>query len=1431
MCRREKSAECVEMEALEKFLKLVRFPIRKGLGKTLFTWFLVISLVPLVSVGYVSYRNAVRSLERDAERMILTSSSLLKENLQTRLAHATSDLVEQVSSETFVNFVTTLGKSFRASGMHPSEFVAKDTWEMVTAYMDRSLQSFVLAMGHDSLYVIDAAGNILYTTSRDSDLGMNVFSGSPDLSVLGRAAKRAREKDDVVFSDFVHYEPLRGDLVGFLVAPVRGKEGGVIGYAALRLSVPELVMPFISRGTEEANWRFYLVGRDGRIRTPLDSGSFDEVLVREASTDLVNAWRRDPGASVGPLTYLGLDGEKTFGVVVPVSLADVTYGLVAETRWEDAFAPALRLQKLFFFLLLLTVAVVFVGSVEVTRRIVRPVAELTEISSLVARGVLDVEKVPLPENEIGELGRHLEEVVHSYRDIAEVCEAIAEGDVERTLTPRDERDVLSKSVNRMCENLRAVVRQADAIAEGNYSVEVKPRSDRDALGKALFRMTNRLREVMAELERENWVRSGKNELSDLLSGDQDVSSIAKNSVSFLARYLGAQTGAFFVSTEKGTLRLAGSYAFTSRKGTVIEYAPGEGLVGQCALEGERILVSDVPSDYMPVQSGLGMGAPKHILLHPIVLEGKVKGVIELASFLPFRDFHLEFLDQVSQAVGIALQTAEARGKVNELLEMYREQSEKLQAQQEELQQINEELEEQARVLRESEARLQAQQEELQQANQELEERSLELQRQRDEVRKKNRELEKARQLLEEKARELEKANRYKSEFLANMSHELRTPLNSVIVLSQLLADNAEGNLTEKQVEFATTINRSARDLLVLINDILDLSKVEAGRLEVSFENVPLLDFLRDLERLFSPLAEEKGLDFRVLKEADAPDLIVSDPHRLGQILRNLLSNAFKFTERGSVSLKVFSPVPGHVAFAVEDTGIGIPEEKREVIFDEFRQADGTTARKYGGTGLGLAISRKLARLLGGDISVESEVGKGSVFTLTLPVEAAKPADRERAGKAPPPPPAASREVIEGVAEVTAEKEREEGGEAVAGAEVQEKGKKKSGRKREKKERTILIVEDEADFASLLSEIARDRGFTCITAETGEKALKLATFYRPDGIILDLGLPDMDGMDLLKKLRENPETRGIPVHIVSASDRKGEGVRLGAIGFFTKPLRIDRLKTVLDRMEKYVDREVRHILAVTGDGDFREVLLKASGNGRKIFTFEEDPEKALERMKREKYECLIFDISDERDFSGEFIEALKRGLADPIPIIVYSKESPGEAAEREILELSEQFPVFWGKSLDLVLDEVKLFVHRVRRAPEDEKEISPENKGGKRVLLVDDDPRNLFAVKSYLEGMNIPVIVARNGEEALEALEENPDVGIIFMDIMMPVMDGFEAIRKIRTEERWRDIPIVAVTARAMEGEKEKCLQAGATEYLAKPVDVKKLENIVRVYLA
>jgi CheY-like chemotaxis protein len=742
------------------------------------------------------------------------------------------------------------------------------------------------------------------------------------------------------------------------------------------------------------------------------------------------------------------------------------------------------------------------------------------------------------------------------------------------------------------------------------------------------------------------------------------------------------------------------------------------------------------------------------------------------------------------------------------------------------------------VLKESQVRLESQQAELEQTNSQLEEQASILENQRDE-------LQRAQLALTERAAELARSNQYKSEFLANMSHELRTPLNSSLILAKLLADNKPGTLNDEQVKFAQTIFGAGNDLLALINDILDLSKIEAGKVEVQPESLGVASLVETLSRGFEPLARERRLTFTYTVEPGAPERLETDPQRLGQILKNLLSNAFKFTQAGAVSLRVAGTTDGQITFAVQDSGIGIPPEQQEIIFEAFRQADGSTHRKYGGTGLGLSISRDLARLLGGDVKVQSEAGQGSIFTLQLPLKYSGPVSVDRSSQTgttatpsrllqPEPPPGSGAALLPAFdfASIVAPTE-------LRPPLVEDDRARLAG-----DSRTILIVEDDLRFAAILRDLARELGFLCIATHAGGDALAAAQRFKVHAIILDMNLPDRTGLEILSELKRNPGTRHIPVHVVSVADFSQEALSLGAVGYALKPVKREQLMTAFERLEAKLQQGVRRVLVVEDDLRQRDSIRQLlSSEGVEISDVATATE-ALERLKQTTFDCLVLDLSLP-DLSG--YEMLQRmAETDEVsfpPVIVYTGRSLTRDEEQRLRRFSRSIIIKDVRSPERLLDEVTLFLHQVEsKLPLERQRMLREARDresafeGRRILIVEDDVRNIFALSKVLEPRGAKVEIARNGREALEVLGRSSvaagtNVDLVLMDIMMPEMDGLTAMREIRKRPEWQKLPIIALTAKAMKDDQEKCLQAGANDYIAKPLDVDKLLSLVRVWMA
>jgi len=923
-----------------------------------------------------------------------------------------------------------------------------------------------------------------------------------------------------------------------------------------------------------------------------------------------------------------------------------------------------------------------------------------------------------------------------------------------------------------------------------------------------------------------WQTTGQALLNERMRGEQDIPTLARNVIQQLCSYLSVQVGALYV-LEDDELRLAGTYAYR-RKNVTEKFQVGESLVGEAAL-GKQVIVVQVPDDYISIaSSSLGELFPRNVLFAPFMYEEQVIGVVEMGALTEFRPGQLEFLRNALESMAVAFTTAAARAHVNELLTETQQQAEELQTQSEELRVANEELEAQTKSLQVSEAQLRDKQAILDEQNQELKT---------------------AQEELERKAEELALASKYKSEFLANMSHELRTPLNSLLILARMLADNKENNLTEEQIESAQIIHGGGTDLLNLINDILDLSKVEAGQMVFNFEAMPLSDLVASTHMQFDHVAEEKGVELCISLSDDLPGRINTDPQRLKQIVKNLLSNAFKFTKEGSVSLDLYRPDrkvdlsrsgldPAEaIAIRVADSGIGMTPEQLQVIFEAFQQADGSTSRQFGGTGLGLSISRELAANLGGQIEVTSEPGKGSTFTLYLPIakeggveEAAKPSEqvppaKSSTSKLPqpsassptqpdkpavpkPPPPTDDR------ADLTIPAQRDESIKLVA------------------------IIEDDPNFAKVVYNYAHKKGFQCLIAGEGKTGLELVRTYQPDAVILDLNLPDMSGWEVLTTLKNDPGMRHIPVHIMSVDDEDLNAFKKGAMGYLTKPVSQEYLDEAFGEIEHFISQDIKSLLLVEDDANSRVSVKKLLDGSDVQISEAENGQQALDLLEAQPFDCMILDLSLP-DMNG--FELLNKIDDDDTiakcPVIVYTGRELTPEENMELMQYADRVIVKGVKSPERLLDETALFLHRVVADMPQEKQDTikqlyneDELLKGKRILVVDDDMRNSFALSKLLSDKGITVKIAKDGQMALDMLDDGLEVDLILMDIMMPVLDGYETIKRIRAQSNFNGLPILALTAKAMKGDREKCLEAGASDYLPKPVDVDRLFSMLRVWL-
>jgi CheY-like chemotaxis protein/HAMP domain-containing protein len=1024
--------------------------------------------------------------------------------------------------------------------------------------------------------------------------------------------------------------------------------------------------------------------------------------------------------------------------------------------------------------------------------------------------------------------RHVVNAISTIKSAADQL-AVGEVNVSLEVTSNDEIGQLARSFGQMIDNTRAFSESADKIGKGDYGAPITPRGDVDILGNALERMRSNLQSLSKENEVRTWLLTGGSQLNDVMRGEKDITTLAQDVITHLCKHLKAQVGAIYLH-ENGRLELAGSYAYHHRKDNTNVIKHGEGLVGQAALEKKPIIFNDIPEDYIRIKSGLGNAVPRNIIVFPFLYEDQVKGVVELGCAQAASDLDIQFLEIAGNNIGIAFNASQSRTQLKELLEETQRQAEELEVQQEELKQANEELIEKTSLLEKSEAELKTQQEELQQTNEELEEKANLLEEQK--LR-----LETAKMDIENKARELEATSKYKSEFLANMSHELRTPLNSILILAQLLTENKNNKLGEKEVDFVKNIYSSGTDLLNLINEILDLSKVESGKVALELAEVSFEGMTERLHGMFSQVAANKNIafDIAINKTQLAHRNIITDGLRLEQILRNLLSNAFKFTDRGGkVSLSIdaaskrtaFSndKLKGKslVAFRVTDTGIGIPEHKQSIVFEAFQQADGSTKRKYGGTGLGLSICRELAAALAGEIQLESEVGKGSTFTLYLPYDISTSESEVTRD----PAPAVKEETVEqAIVDLSHD--------AVATEPVVDDRYNLT-----ENDKVVLIIEDDRSFANLLLDYIRQRNYKGVIAYQGNTGLSYARHYRPDAIILDMKLPVMDGTEVLKHLKRDPALRHLPVQIISGYDLRKEGIEAGAFDFVKKPVSLEALQQAFEKIEDFISRKLKKLLIIEDNETQNKAIKELIGNGDvKSFSAYSGTE-AIQMLKKEKFDCIIVDLGLPDMLGFDLLKTIKsdEGI-NKIPIVVYTGKDLTKEESVLLNKLASTVVLKTVHSMERLLDETTLFLHRVEsRLPKEKQSIirklhkTDEVLRGKNILVVDDDIRNIYSLTNALAEEGLNCLVAENGKAAIQMLKESDHVELILMDVMMPEMDGYEATRAIRAMSKFEKLPIIALTAKAMKGDREKCLVAGMSDYIAKPVNVEQLLSLMRVWL-
>ena len=1339
--------------------------------------FIMTGIVPLGIVALIGSYSASNALLDLAFEQLGSIQTIKRDKLQTTLTERISGLRLMAGLRQTQQAMADLNILGEENPAQPYP-VNSAEYQRIHGRYDSQLKGYIAVNGFEDIYLIDrGSGHVMYAASQGEELGTSLASGRYRHTALARLWERVLRTGDVAFEDFSIYEPSGGRQAAFIGYPVLDLQGGVAGVIAARVSAEFINQIMPSRqGLGESGESYLLRWLESERKFELRS----DIKTLGAGTYVIGyTLPRTPvywhdavtkGFDGGGGTYQDSAGTTVLVAYNTLDVLGTNWILVSKIDRGEILRP------IWTFLIVICAT----GAV---------------LALLIAPGAYGLAKG---------ISQPLEQGVS-------FAEAISAGDLKARLDLRqkDELGMLAKALNGMARNLREM----------------------------------------------DWQNQGKTGLDDALRGEHSPQELARLFISFLCKHMNCQLGLFFLHQD-GELVLTSSYAFTNRQGQFSRLPVGEGLVGQAALEREILTFTRVESGAPPFHFGPGETVPAHFLAAPVFMGKELLGAFLIGREYTFSTLHRQFIADIAKNTAVLFNMAASRGMISELLRQAQEQQEmlrvaneeleeqtnmlkesqsELQAQQEELQVTNEELAEQTKALKESERRLQDQQNELRSVNDKLGERAMELEDQKSAIRRKNKELLRAQEQLKLKARELESASRYKSEFLANMSHELRTPLNSILILSQLLSHNKEGNLTPKQTEAATAINSSGADLLRLINEILDLSKVEAGKVELHLEEVPFSSIVSDLQRIFKGIALEKGVPFVIDQDPDLPEAMLTDTHRLQQVLRNLLSNAFKFTESGSVTLSIFRPGPDlllpegiasadeAVCISVTDMGIGIPEDKQGAIFEAFRQADGSTSRKYGGTGLGLSISRELTKLLGGEIRLRSKEGVGSTFTLVLPLRhepveslsdapggSQSPPDmKSDAPHLPAPEPHASAPYLQ-----------------------DDRLNLKPG------DKSILIVEDDQNFARILRDEARDKGFKVLLAADGETGLHFADFYAPSAIILDNGLPGLNGWTVMERLKGDPRTRHIPLSFISAEDRSLEAMRMGALAFLTKPVGLDDLHKLLGKIDSFINKTMRRLLVVDDDALQRQSIRALIGNGDVETVTAASGSEALELLRSQIFDCMILDLGLS-DMSGFDVLRTLRSGPDPsaLPVVVYTGRELSEEEERKLSKYAESIIVKGARSPQRLLEETTLFLHRVQASLPGDKQrmLRPDAEGesvlsGRTILVVDDDMRNIFALTSVLEEKGMQVVAARDGRESLVKLRENPDIELVLMDIMMPVMDGYEAMREIRSDPARKDLPIIALTAKAMKGDKKACIEAGANDYLAKPVDMDKLLSLLRVWL-
>jgi signal transduction histidine kinase/DNA-binding response OmpR family regulator len=1529
-----------------------------SLRNKLILLFLVVSLVPLISVGWLSYTQAQQALKTEVVNKLMAVRDIKAKQIMKYFQERLGDIKvlsqnpftiaalqafeEVVHPESSIKESDAMAH-FRSLYLDKPDLINANDGSAYSAVHTQNhpiFQNYREAYGYSDIFLVEIhTGTIIYSVLKENDFGTSLLNGPYSDTNIGQVFQKtieATHRDFTKLEDFAYYEPSK-EAALFMASPIFD-DAKLVGILIFQLSTTQIdAIMQEPTGLGETGETLLVSSEDFLLRSNSRFSAENTLFKQKIDNKASQAAAR---GETGVTEIIDSLGKIILFAYTPLTISDVHWSLNAQINKAEAFAGIQKIRQGILIVMIIGISLVVIIALFFSNSLTKSIRGMTDIARQLAEGHLNLTVKIKSRDEIGLMGIALQKMITNLRkvieDIVRLSQELAAGNLN--VTPKSEyrgdfiqiKHALETALPNQRQVIQDIIQVSQGLAKGNLRVlpQVQYQGDfilvKEALENALLNLRQVIEDIvqvaqglatgqqmtaqanyqgdfsqikealeqaslnlsnaMTNTRTQDWLKTGQTQLNEQMSGEQELVQLAKNIITFIAKYLEMPVGLFYLcegkqekegredesdkdqnTCENARLKLIGSYAYSHRQSIRNEFKIGEGLVGQAALEKKSIQMTKVPADYyLQIHSGLGKSVPQMVIVQPFLYENVIKGVVEFASFKTITDIQLVFLHQIMPSIGIAINTAESRTQMQALLqtsqrqtEILQTQSEELQSQQAELEVVNKELEDQREVLQNKQVELQqhneelqsqseelqTQQEELRQANDELEERTKALEQQKVEVQAKNVAFEKAQKALETKAEELELASQYKSEFLANMSHELRTPLNSLLILANLLAGNKDNNLNDKQIEYARTIHNAGSELLNLINEILDLSKVEAGKMEVNLEELPLTYLVDTLKRKFNHIAEEKKVAFRVTMADVLPPILYTDGKRLEQILNNLLSNAFKFTQQGHVQLDIqFSAFPlgkellpltekreddqvtKTIEISVSDTGIGIPEEKQKVIFEAFQQVDGTTSRRFGGTGLGLSISRQLARLLGGELRLQSEVGKGSMFTLYLP-------EKHKVSTSQPEKRAAIALKDQTESVIMADNVDKQ-------ADIKKIGDDRDGL--QTKDKSMLIIEDDRKFAQILLELARDNHFKGIIAEDGQTGLQFAQTYQPNAIILDISLPQIDGWTVMERLKDDSQTRHIPVHFMSATEPSGDAKKMGAIGYLHKPVNLTELGEAFQKIEQFISRQEKQVLLVVDLEDRQQQILELIKHDNIQITVAATKEVALKSLAETIFDCMILDVDIEQQSGIQFVEQLsQKPELCQIPLIIYAERDLTPTEEGQLLQGEDSLTVKSVRSRERLLDETMLFVHQSEaKLPPAKRDMLQmvHDKAAilkhKKVLVVDDDARNTFALATVLEDHEMEIICAKNGKQALQRLEEegNDDIAIILMDIMMPEMDGYEAMREIRKQSRHHQLPIIALTAKAMKGDKAKCIEAGANDYLSKPVDMEKLISLMRVWL-